>query len=91
MSIFHHKAWLVKQQEQEVFYSYCPDTIEQKSSFGEFKINLSNWEPIIISEAKPVGEIVVYVEETCVRRLTQKIQKSFQENKELPKEVLWIS
>jgi hypothetical protein len=91
MSIFHYKAIFLSQEGQEVFYKYCPDTIEQKESWGEFKFYLETWQPIITLRAKPKGEIVVYIDERCAEALTHKIKKHFETHKELPKEVFWIA
>jgi len=91
MSVFHYKAVFLNQTGQEVFYKYCPDTIEQKESWGEFKFNLKEWQPTITFRTEPKGEIVVYLDERCVEALTDKIKKYFEKNSDLPKEVLWIA
>jgi len=91
MSRVHYRAEFLKRIEQEVFYKYCPDTIEQKGVWGEFKFNLENWQPIITLRAEPTGIIVVYVDEHCVHSLTSKIRKYFEEYNELPNDVLWIA
>ena len=91
MSRVHFKAEYIKQEGQEVFYKYCPDTIYERDVRGEFKFNLNEWQPIITLLAEPKGEEVYYTDEHCINALTYKIKKHFEENKKFPKEIFFIA
>jgi len=48
MSIFHYKAVFLNQTEQDVFYKYCPDTIEQKNLGENLSLILKNGNRLLL-------------------------------------------
>lgn len=91
MTRLHHKAEFIKKEEKEIFYKYFPDTIYQKGIFGEFKFDMTTWNPSITVKAEPKDEMVFYIDERCVEALTYKIKKHYEEQENFPDEIYFVA
>lgn len=91
MSRVHYKAEFLERIGNEIFYKYCPDTIYEKETRGNFKFNLEEWKPIITLVAEPKGDEIYYTDKHCVSALTSKIKKHFEEYGEFPNEIFFVA
>ncbi len=89
MSIFNYKAEFLKQEGSQVFYNFYPDYFGYENIKGEFKINLANWEILIISRTQVNDWDSSFCNERPTSALVHKIRKSFEEKGEVPKQVFW--
>ncbi|HEY8559473.1 MAG TPA: hypothetical protein VIL74_03645 [Pyrinomonadaceae bacterium] len=91
MSVFNYKAVFIRQEENEVFYSFYPEYICFENVTGEFRIDLESWKIYIISKANINDWDSAYCNERPAMALTYKIRKFFEDNNKFPMEVFHIA
>jgi hypothetical protein len=91
MSVFHHRAQLLRNDGNEATYRYFPDTAIDASCCGEFVVSVPTWSFEIVHSANAEARVNVTTDVQCVGRLVEKMRKHFEAELKLPEDVLWLA
>ncbi|QDU11668.1 hypothetical protein V202x_50920 [Gimesia aquarii] len=85
MSVFHHKAILVKKERTNCWFCFYPDIVSADSLFGEFCLDIDDWSMMITQSIDHPQS------DRSVAALVSKIRREYQTSNEVPSEIYFIA